>query len=113
MAVKNTDNCTSTDDVRITVIPYCIKIMNAFTPNRDGMNDQWIVTNGSGCTDRIKAVVYNRYGQEVYKNENYNNTWDGTYSGKPVPDGTYYYVINYYFLGGRVVTMKGDVTILR
>src|SRR6185436_20181356 len=72
MAVKNTDNCTSTDDVKITVIPFCVKIMNAFTPNRDGMNDQWIVTNGSGCTERIKAVVYNRYGQEVYRNENYN-----------------------------------------
>jgi gliding motility-associated-like protein len=95
------------------VIPYCAKVMNAFTPNRDGSNDLWLVTNGAPCTNRIRAAVYNRYGQEVYKSENYQNNWDGTYNGKPVPDGTYYYAVTYYFIGGRQVILKGDVTILR
>lgn len=113
LTVKNSDNCTSTDAMIVTVIPYCIKVMNAFTPNGDGANDRWIVTNGSGCTNRIKAVVFNRYGQQVYINDNYQNNWDGTFSNKPVPDGTYYYSITYYFINGRQMTAKGDVTILR
>src|SRR5688572_169538 len=113
LTVRNSENCTSTDNVLVTVIPYCIKVMNAFTPNGDGTNDRWIVTNGSGCTNRIKAVVFNRYGQQVYINDNYQNNWEGIFSNKPVPDGTYYYSITYYFINGRQMTVKGDVTILR
>ena len=113
MTVKNSDNCTSTDDVKITVLPYCVKVMNAFTPNGDGANDRWIVTNGTGCTNRIKAAVFNRYGQQVYVNENYQNNWDGTFNGKPVPDGTYYYAVSYFLINGKTVIVKGDVTILR
>jgi len=113
MTVRNSDNCISTDDVKITVLPYCIKVMNAFTPNGDGANDRWIVTNGTGCTSRIKAAVFNRYGQQVYVNENYQNNWDGTFNSKPVPDGTYYYAITYFLINGKTVIQKGDVTILR
>jgi gliding motility-associated-like protein len=113
LTVRNSDNCTATDNVTVTVIPYCVKVMEAFTPNGDGTNDRWLVTNGSACTNQIRVAVYNRYGQEVYKNENYQNNWDGTYGGKPVPDGTYYYAITYSLIGRRTVTVKGDVTILR
>ncbi len=112
LTVKNSDNCTSTDDAIVTVMPYCIKVMNAFTPNGDGMNDKWLVTNG-GCTQVIKVAVYNRYGAVIYKNDNYSNDWDGTYKGKPVPDGTYYYSATYQTITGKYVTVSGDLTILR
>jgi gliding motility-associated-like protein len=49
----------------------------------------------------------------VYKNDNYQNTWDGTYNGKPVPDGTYYYVIDYRLINGESIVMRGDLTIIR
>jgi gliding motility-associated-like protein len=71
--VKDANNCTSTDDATVVVIPYCVKVMNAFTPNGDGMNDRWLVTQGSGCTKRISVAVFNRYGQAVYKNDDYQN----------------------------------------
>jgi gliding motility-associated-like protein len=112
LTARNADNCEGSDNVTITVLPYCVDIKNAFSPNKDGINEHWTVTNGS-CTEKVKAVVVNRYGQEMYRNENYTNNWDGTYKGKPVPDGTYYYVLTYHFIGGRIVTLKGDVTILR
>ena len=87
--------------------------MNAFTPNGDGTNDRWLVTNGAGCTNLVKVRVFNRYGQEVYNNENYQNNWDGMYGGKPIPDGTYYYIIDFRLINGKSVIVKGDVTILR
>jgi gliding motility-associated-like protein len=88
--------------------------MDAFTPNHDGTNDRWLVTlNGSSCVTKIVAAVYNRYGGLVFKDENYQNNWEGTYNGKAVPDGTYYYVISYYLVNGPQVVLKGDVTILR
>jgi gliding motility-associated-like protein len=113
MTVNNNDGCTSTDDAVVTVIPYCVKVMNAFTPNGDGINDRWLVTNGNACTNQINVKVFNRYGAVVYENDNYQNDWDGKYKGKPVPDGTYYYVIQYRLISGRTVPAKGDVTILR
>lgn len=112
LTVVDNANCTSTDNATVTVIPYCVKALNAFTPNGDGINDKWIVTNG-GCTKQIVAKVYNRSGSLVYSNDNYQNDWDGTYKGKLLPDGTYYYVLAYRLLDGREVPVKGDVTILR
>lgn len=113
LTVRNTDNCTSTDDVVVNVIPVCVQVMNAFTPNGDGTNDRWRVTNGAACTNSIQVAVYNRYGREVYKNNAYNNDWDGTYNGKPLPDGTYYYRVTFRLINGSTVSQSGDVTILR
>ena len=95
-------------------MPYCIKPLDAFTPNGDGTNDRWLVTAfGGTCVNKVIVNVFNRYGNLVYKNENYLNEWDGTYNGKPVPDGTYYYVIDYRLINGESIVMRGDVTILR
>lgn len=114
MSVVSPNGCLSTDNALVTVIPYCLKVMDAFTPNGDGMNDRWIVTNNGGaCTKQVIAAVYNRYGSLIFKNDNYTNDWDGTYNGKPVADGTYYYVIKYILLNGTPIILKGDVTILR
>ena len=114
MTVRDNQSCTSSDNVVITVLPYCLKVMDAFTPNGDGQNDTWVVTNNGGsCTKQVYVTVFNRYGNIVYKDDNYANKWDGRYDGKPVADGTYYYVITYRLINGASVTVKGDVTILR
>lgn len=104
--------CTGTDDMDVIVVPYCLKPMNAITPNGDGINDKWLVTDGN-CISNARVHVYNRYGSPVYENKDYKNDWQGTYKGKPVPDGTYYFVIEYKLLDGREVQLKGDLTILR
>jgi gliding motility-associated-like protein len=113
LSVKNSDNCISLDNTTVTVIPYCIKIMDAFTPNGDGMNEVWTVTTGAACTNQVAVTVFNRYGNIVYKNDNYQNDWNGTYNGKPLPEGTYYYMASYTTITGNPLKLKGDVTILR
>jgi gliding motility-associated-like protein len=113
LTVKDNNSCTSTDNMVVTVIPYCVKIMDAFTPNGDGINDKWLVTSGGSCTKQVMVNVYNRNGEQVYSNENYQNDWNGTYKGKALPDATYYYVIRYKLINGNGIQLKGDVTILR
>ena len=113
LTVQDMNGCTSTDNAVVNVIPYCVKVMDAFTPNGDGTNDRWLVTNGSACTSKISVTVFNRYGGKVYQNDNYQNNWEGTYDGKKVADGTYYYVVIYRLINGQNITLKGDVTILR
>jgi gliding motility-associated-like protein len=113
LTVTDNNSCVASDNVVITVIPYCVKVMKAFTPNGDGINDKWLVTNGASCSKQIIAKVFNRYGELVYSNEYYNNDWDGKYKGKPVADGTYYFVLQYRLINGNSIPVQGDVTILR
>lgn len=112
LRVTSPQGCFATDDVTITVIPYCIKVMEAFTPNGDGINEKWLVTNGN-CLSKATAEVFNRYGAKVFESNDYKNTWDGTYAGKPLADGTYYYVISFKLLNGKTQLLKGSLTILR
>ena len=112
LTVTSPQGCTATDQMTLTVVPYCIKPMNAFTPNGDGINDRWLITDGN-CLIGVRAQVFNRYGSRVFESPNYDNTWDGTYKGKPLPDGTYYYVLEFVLLNGKRQVLKGDVTILR
>jgi gliding motility-associated-like protein len=86
--------------------------MEAFTPNGDGINDFWLITQGN-CLKTAKAQVFNRNGAKVYESNNYRNDWNGTYNGKPLPDGTYYYLISYDLLDGKHEVKKGNLTILR
>jgi gliding motility-associated-like protein len=112
LQVTNSQGCISSDQIVITVIPYCIKPMEAFTPNGDGINDYWLITTGN-CLKAAKAQVFNRYGAKVFESNDYHNDWKGTYNGKPLPDGTYYFMITYTLLNGKTEYKKGNVTILR
>jgi gliding motility-associated-like protein len=112
LTVRDLNNCTSTDAVLVTVLPYCVNPLRAFSPNGDGFNDRWLCTNGT-CANKVEAVVYNRYGKEVFKSSAYGNNWDGTYKGQPLPDGTYYFVATYYLINNTKAIVKGDLTILR
>jgi gliding motility-associated-like protein len=112
LRATNAQGCSTTDDVTVTVIPYCVKPMEAFTPNGDGINDRWLVTTGN-CLKSARAEVFNRYGAKVFESADYRNNWDGTYNGKPLPDGTYYFVITYQLINGKTVFQRGNVAILR
>jgi len=113
LRVTTDQGCTATDDILITVLPDCVKPVNVFTPNGDGINDTWQVVSGGNCTKAVEVSVFNRNGALVFHSANYNNAWDGTFNGKGLPDGTYYWVIRYTYLTSRAVTAKGNVTILR
>jgi len=54
-------------------------------------------------------LIFNRWGNEVYSSENYQNDWDGTWDGKILPDGTYFYI----FSDGRGNKFTGYVHINR
>ncbi|MEO6491073.1 MAG: gliding motility-associated C-terminal domain-containing protein [Ferruginibacter sp.] len=113
LTATNSFGCIASDDVLVEVIPYCITVKNAFTPNGDGINDTWQVYDKFDCLKNVTVHIFNRYGNTVYESKNYRNTWDGRYKGKSMPDGTYYAVIEYLLITDKVQTVKTDLTILR
>jgi gliding motility-associated-like protein len=107
---------SKTDEMIVEVIQSCINVRNAFSPNGDGINDTWLVYDRNFClraTGGAVVNVYNRYGSRVYSSTNYTNSWDGTYNGKPLPDATYYAVIEFTLFDGRKQFKKTDITIIR
>jgi len=67
-----------------------------FTPNGDGINDILIVP----CLETSKyplnrLVIFNEWGAVIFKQSPYENNWDGTFSGKSLPVGTYFYIMDF------------------
>ena len=92
MKVTSDKGCTSSDQVVVKVLKKP-EIPNIFSPNGDGIHDKWVIKfleTYPGCT----VEIFNRYGQRLYYSVGYTNPWDGTVNGKPVPAGTYYYIVD-------------------
>lgn len=67
-------------------------VMYLFTPNNDGFNDLWEIPDLNEL-GRCEVRIFNRWGKQVYANSDYNNTWDGTSNGAPLPEGAYPFII--------------------
>ncbi|WP_394772788.1 glycine-rich protein [Flavobacterium sp.] len=76
------DGCTSKQ----------LNISQAFTPNGDGINDTWVISNIENHPNSV-VRVFNRWGAEVFTSRNYQNDWDGHYKGNSssLPDSSSYY----------------------
>ncbi len=92
VTVTNSNGCSSTDTVRVTVLPKIV-FPNGISPNGDGKNDVWIIDNIYKFPEAL-VEVYNRWGELLFRSVGYTTQFDGTYDGKPLPVGTYYYIIN-------------------
>jgi gliding motility-associated-like protein/uncharacterized repeat protein (TIGR01451 family) len=96
------------DTVAVHVLSSAIVVPNIFTPNGDGKNDLFVIT-GLNFYPGSQLLIFNRWGNEVYKADNYLNNWDG--SG--LTEGTYYYILNRKETSGSVTTVKGWVYLKR
>ncbi len=84
--------CMVSDTIFIQVL-RSPEVPNAFSPNGDGINDTWRIKYLESYPG-AEIDVFNRYGQIVFHSVGYDTDWDGTTKSKPLPVGTYYYVIN-------------------
>ncbi|WP_181358341.1 gliding motility-associated C-terminal domain-containing protein [Taibaiella chishuiensis] len=87
-------------------------IPNAFTPNGDGRNDIFQISNFSN-EKLIDFRIFNRWGTILFRSTDPKNGWDGTYKGQEQPMGVYGYLICIGYPDGKVETYKGTVTLLR
>jgi gliding motility-associated-like protein len=105
------EGCIEQDTIVVMVVGNLV-IPSGFTPNGDGINDVWEIGNAPDYGDRIEVHVLNRWGSTVYQSKGYDNTsrkFDGNRNGRPLPVGTYYYVITIKGLP----SYKGTITIVR
>jgi gliding motility-associated-like protein len=86
-----------------------LKIPNLFTPNGDGVNDYFEIRGLSNYPNN-ELIIVNRWGNEVFRQTNYQNKWDG----KGLNEGTYYYLLYIRKTDGSIFqVLKGYTTLLR
>lgn len=86
-------------------------IPNAFTPDDNSTNPKWGITGN--CIATVECGIYNRWGELIAQINEPQGSWDGTYRGKPVPDGIYTYQVIVTFGSGEIYETTGSIAVLR
>ncbi|HXB11937.1 MAG TPA: SBBP repeat-containing protein, partial [Bacteroidia bacterium] len=94
VTVTDTNGCTNTQCVTVTVDTIVVPcgnlfIPDAFSPNGDGSND--ILYVKGTCLQNFDFVIFDRWGNKIFESEDQSKGWDGTYKGEPMTTGTYVY----------------------
>jgi len=85
------------------------ELPNVITPNGDGINDFFDITNNNRFYSCTEVRIFDRWGVEVYRSNPPSHIWDGTtFSGNQVSEGVYFYAVQ---LGN--VLFHGNVTVIR
>ena len=104
-------SCEAHGDVyTISIGTSSLRCPNAFSPNGDGVNDEWKVSYSSIIS--FECHIFDRYGHKMTSLSNPSQGWDGKYKGKTVPSGAYYYVIKAKGADGKVYDLAGDINIV-
>ncbi|NTD99792.1 gliding motility-associated C-terminal domain-containing protein, partial [Agrobacterium tumefaciens] len=108
--VTNASGCNSVESITINVAEdYKLVANNILTPNGDGVNDTWLVKN-IDLYPNNEVRIFDRNGREMYSKKTYDNSWNGTFGGNDLAEGTYYYIITY---GPNKLVQKGFITLIR
>jgi gliding motility-associated-like protein len=94
--IEDVNGCIMVDTVKVEVVSNplsSIEPINFITPNGDGEND-FLEFKNLGKYNRSDLRVFNRSGSEVFSAIGYENDWGGTYNGRKLPSGTYYYILS-------------------
>jgi gliding motility-associated-like protein len=90
------------------------EIPNVFTPNGDDIND-WLVAKTSGLVEKVDFKLFNRYGVLIFETTEPKLNWDGTYKGKIVSPGVYFYQCDEFVrteLGLEQIHLNGFVHVI-
>ncbi|MGY8865797.1 MAG: T9SS type B sorting domain-containing protein, partial [Methylophagaceae bacterium] len=111
--VTDSNGCKNSDTIRVDLVPNIV-VPSAFSPNSDGINDSWTIENLDQFTNTT-VRVYNRWGSMVYDMDQVGGeNWTGNgKNSKPIPVGTYYFIIEYDGFDGQKNNITGPITIIR
>ncbi len=90
-----------------------VYVPNAFSPNRNGRNDDFRPSLFNVKPDNYVFRIFTRWGQKVFETTDINATWDGTYNGQLCEQDTYMWTVNGEYINDDQFAMRGTLTLLR
>jgi gliding motility-associated-like protein len=115
LTVEDSKGCFDYDSLYILVRLKPLSnlfIPNVITPNGDGYNDFWFIRDLQSYPDNNVRIV-NRWGDEIMYEAPYQEDWYGTWNGRDLPGGTYYYILNVKDGEGNQASFNGPITVIR
>ncbi|MBX7202503.1 MAG: gliding motility-associated C-terminal domain-containing protein, partial [Bacteroidia bacterium] len=112
LIVSNEAGCT--DSTTITVYVGGLEtfyLPSAFTPNEDNLNDQFKPKFNGQSPFGYEMRIFNRWGEEIFFSNQWENGWDGTYQGQKVPADMYVCKVRYYSKSGKSTDQISSVTV--
>lgn len=104
------DGCVVRDSILINVVyPNAYWIPSAFSPDKNGFNDQFFIIKESGVTVEL-FQVFNRWGEKVH---DATLPWDGTYKGDLQDLDVFTYIFKLRLADGSEVIESGNVTLVK
>jgi gliding motility-associated-like protein len=106
--------CSDISTLQIIIIsspPPTIFIPNVFTPNQDGVNDEFFIE--TSFTQSIKLFILNRWGEVVYETTELTSKWNGDVNGKEATDGVYFFKYEVVGINSDILTGHGNITLIR
>ncbi len=111
--VARTGECESRYSETIGVMSSNFKIPNIFTPNGDGIGDEFTISY-NGVLSNYDLSIYTKSGQLVFHTQQPDRYWDGKISGNnEASEGVYFYVVTATDENGENISQKGTVQLLR
>lgn len=110
--VQTMDKVDTTIYVTINVFDCELFVPTAFTPNGDGLNDEFLVHAPMEISN-FEMLIFDKMSRSLFQTKEINYGWDGTSQGKPLPPGTYFYVITYRDALNEKHVMKGQLVLIR
>ncbi len=110
------NHCFSIDSVFVSEIEPIIALPNAFTPNGDGLNDDFRIADPQKVVD-FHIWIHDRRGLIVYDSRDPYQAWDGFYGGQPCYGQSYVWYVEYDYYDGHNFKIgkkqRGLVNIIR
>lgn len=89
-----------------------IELPNVFSPNGDGVNDEWKVTK-LPPSDTYELTILNRWGQIVFKSSDPAENWNGTSNGTNCTEGVYFCTLELTAKSGKILQSNGFISLVR
>jgi gliding motility-associated-like protein len=119
ITVTHLNGCTATAQVDILVVPAPnIFIPNTFSPNDDGINDQFTVFTNDGVLSIREMNIYDRWGEHLFNGKEISpndplHGWDGKFHEQKMPAGVYVYSMVVIAADGSERSLTGNITLVR
>jgi len=114
------NGCIATSEILIRIDDERkVYIPNIFSPNGDGINDQFQLYTGQGVTEVVIFQVFDRWGNKMFEVEDLSPNpagtigWDGTFKGQNLDPGVFAYRAEITFIDGKTIPYTGSITIIR
>ena len=114
------NGCITMDTINVIVDPVRkVYFPNAFSPNKDGINETFTIFGQPGNVERIEDLkIYDRWGNLLFQRDDFSPNqvelgWDGTDGARNVEAGVYTYAVRIRFADNQTLVYRGDLTLVR